>query len=356
LALLLTLQVRYPVAYLWLARKPVIFDELTANWQVKNDAGTGPQESGYRLQLVQFLSSAYGDPIAEQTADGFFNLWRYAHSEAVQVSRFADQGELQAYMRITGLVDEDRAHDAAKSQPPTGRETVDRSFLAPEDWDKDPEGPDGENDLTTSQVERPMTEDEEDDRAGQLRLQCADIVNRWNDFANTGVFRAAWALPGLLRKANHLPWDASRMRASVERFLGRTTKSQDELHDFVDQLKDIGGLRAYRHVSEVALVFCLCWPIAMVLLGTAVRLLWGAMSVQLDPASQFVQIGNQIFSPPEGPAWDLANPIQVIVQLPSLFPGGPLFFWAAIIYVLAGLVIWWKARAQLRDIQNQSSD
>ncbi len=351
LALLLTLQVRYPVAYLWLARKPVVFDELSANWQVKGDAGTGVQETGYRAQLVQLLKSAYGDRIAEQTADGFFSLWKYAHSEAVQVSRFADENELQAYMRITGLVDEDRARGAAKSQPPTGRETVDRSYLAPEDWDKAPDD-DGVQALGYDTTEALL--EEEAGRATALSARSADIVLKWENFSASGVLRAAWALPGLLRKASQLPGEAARTLESLQRFFKTTRKPYDELRDYVAELADINPQRSYRHVSEVALVFSLCWPIAMALLGTAVRLLWGAISAQLDPSSLLFQFGTQVFLPPETAARDLANPIQMIPQLPAIFPGGPLFFWAAVIYLLVGIAIWLRARLHLQQLARQS--
>ena len=75
LALLLTLQVKFPVAYLWLTRNPLTLEALGKGWhQVVVSPGEENVPQGYRAQMVDFLKNAYGDRVAEQNADGFFSL------------------------------------------------------------------------------------------------------------------------------------------------------------------------------------------------------------------------------------------------------------------------------------------
>jgi hypothetical protein len=71
LALLLTLQVRYPIAYLWLTQNPITMSDLDEGWETLGDVDDGMDIAGYRGQLVRFLRDVYGDRIAEHTADGF---------------------------------------------------------------------------------------------------------------------------------------------------------------------------------------------------------------------------------------------------------------------------------------------
>ncbi len=93
LALLLILQVRFPLAYRWLVANPITFKKLTANWD------------SLRMGLIAYMEGSYGEGLSNQVASDFFNLIQDASSPPLNIADFRDTEELSDYLRITGVVD-----------------------------------------------------------------------------------------------------------------------------------------------------------------------------------------------------------------------------------------------------------
>lgn len=351
LALLLTLQVRYPVAYLWLTYNPRTLEELREDWlprSVDVQKGTAASE-GFRSQIVRFLQQAYGDRVAEQNSDGFFALWRYAHGSAVAVESFRDRQELQAYMRITGIVDEDRAGDAARNQPPTAKDTIDSAFLGPEPADEEERALSDDGGVPQRPHSGPTEEQRSaiEQRAVQLRNQARAVVQNWDVFSHEGVQKAPLVLPGILRRAERLVEAARRNAERIDEILLAQGEIPPEvtidLRDLRGELREVDERRVYRHVVSLASAFTFVWPLAVLALGVAVGFLLQAW-MDLAPASaatDFIErlavTGGPVALAPDADLLDYA------FAVPGLFPGGPLFFWAALVYAVVAVVIWLRA-------------
>lgn len=109
LALLLTLQVRYPIAYSWLVKNPMTLNELeNADLESKGEKSSTQSSLTPNLLLKEYLSVDYGKENAELVLREFKRLWHYAHEKA-NVSIFESKKEIEVYIGITGVVEEDRS-------------------------------------------------------------------------------------------------------------------------------------------------------------------------------------------------------------------------------------------------------
>lgn len=362
LALLLTLQVRYPVAYLWLTHHPMTLETLSESWWERSAGGSermGPDE-GYRSRLIQFLLHAYGDRVAEQTADGFYALWRYAQNQPIAVSPFADVDQLQAYMRVTGIVDEDRASDAVKRQPPTAKETLDRAFLGPEDGENGSGGSGGSAATSGGDDESAGGNADESrtivqQRGDQLQQQARLVIADWERFSNWDVLAAPVILPRFLSSADRLVLAAERISRRIDDVMGAEPRPSVEtmmaLDDRRDELREIRSDTAFRHVASVSLTFAFAWPIAMALLGTAARFVLEFLRPPEDAAgtSALASLIDRLSMPEADELLRYPTTAWDILLFPTMvFPGGPLFFWAAVLYPIFAVVVWRRARARLR--------
>lgn len=369
LALLLTLQVRYPVAYLWLTQYPLTLSDLETFWH-EQQPGAGDREGpaeGYRARIVQFLRQAYGDRVAEQNTDGFYALWRYAHGSAINVQPFRDRQELQAYMRITGIVDEDRASDASKNQPPTAKDTLDQSYLDPDGAAEDDEaGLEHEDEETAAASRaRPFGADEEDAqevlsrRGDELRSQARGLMLAWEEFSEAGLLRAPLMLPGLLGRGERLLRDAERLTFRIDDILGGEARigaaTEIDLQDLRGELGDIDRLEVYRHVAHVSGVFVLVWPVAMAVLGTAAGFALTTLRDTVDGATAQANFLDRLIPADAGLLLESPGALDILRAVPQLFPGGPLFFWAALLYALFALGVWGRAVVKVRTLTARRS-
>ena len=353
-ALLLTLQVRYPVAYLWLTRNPLTRSELTEGWEDRSSESAAGAVIGYRSRLVAFLKDAYGDSIAEQNADGFLALWRYAESKDIGVAPFRDLDELEFYMRITGVVEEGRAWDFAKRQPPTADSVHDTAYSAPAERDG------SKPDDRLSQVgpgpggRVPDTADE--DQSSQKLLRRAEAVRiRWKNFEKRGVLWAPVILPRIMWRVGRLLDDAEKTSADITARLREDDVHPDNIAKLQDKRKDlrhIEPLRAYRHVGSVASAFLFVWLISLAVIGWSLELLLATV-LPLSPDLYAMLFGGTTGEDVTASVSPLTAVIGAIRALPWAFPGGAIFFWAAVVYAVLALVIWSRSRHQIAQIEKR---
>ena len=349
LALLLTLQVRYPVAYLWLSQNPMTLADLGAGWS-----------DDHRPKLVYFLEKAYGDEIGGKTADDFYDLWRYAY-EHIKVEPFGDASELQAYMRIAGVVEEDRAQRYVKNQTETADESLDQNFVGAEDWD----APEVERPRTppVDTADREKQAEADAARAELLLGEARRTLTQWENFEDINVLRASYALPNLLRRAQKISEKAEGLAGRIDSFFFGT-KGFPDLDDALGELRNVSPERAFRHVAAVAGSFALLWPFAIFALGTGLELLLGAAASEYDRKAG----GPELISSLEQFAYSLigknslgnlsdtiisGNLWQGATMVPDVFPGGQLFFWAAMIYSPIAIGVRVRALSRLRRIRRE---
>jgi hypothetical protein len=214
--------------------------------------------------------------------------------------------------------------------------------------------------------ERERNEKERIKEHEELLSQSEKIRDKWDSFKNVGVLRCTYALASLLKRADKVPEDAKVLVGRINRYLsvnGIAEDSHYRLRGMRDQLSTVSREKAYGHVKAVAGTFALLWPICIGLLGTALEFVAGA----------FVKPGNEAFvskSESTVGSWfgdwamgliekfnghalmaGLAEaPLRTLVDLPAYFPGGELFFWAAVIYAIAGAVVWRVSLTKLRQL------
>lgn len=94
LALLLILQIRFPLAYRWLTFNPRTVEQLLSEW-----------EESASHELLAIMKDSYGPKLSEQIMTEFLNFLKAVHSKTIGVKPFRDKKELSDYLRITGVVE-----------------------------------------------------------------------------------------------------------------------------------------------------------------------------------------------------------------------------------------------------------
>lgn len=344
LALLLMLQVRYPVCYLWLSLHPMAYETLEVKWNRSTDSEGRVVERGIRADLIKFLRRAYGDQAAEQTADGFFRLWGAAHkgvggSDAIGVPPFTDPSELQAYMRITGIVNESSAYELAKIKPPGGEELHDEYYLLNDEDAKPPPPP-----------PQPLPS-EPQTHVDALLAESAELLTEWKNFENINVIRVTWMLPRLLRLARQNAEELEEIRVSAKEFLSGHLegKSSDELKTNLLKLQKYSRERALRHISATTRSFAMLWPIAVAILGMVVELFLGLFLLPEDSSNVLYWSAETLLEE------FYLKGLYIVINIPDAFPGGPLFFWTSLGYALFSFSVMWRAQSDRQSLVKGAS-
>ena len=92
LALLLVIQVRFPMVFHWLANRPILLGNIR-------------DHEDHKKEIAARLDDVYGPALARETADEFYGLLDYALSEC-KIADFASIPEMNTYLRITSVVEE----------------------------------------------------------------------------------------------------------------------------------------------------------------------------------------------------------------------------------------------------------
>ncbi|WP_299621028.1 P-loop NTPase fold protein [Pelagibius sp.] len=357
-ALLLTLQVRYPVAYLWLTRNPLTRSELVEGWE---SASGG---AGYRSRLETFLKDAWGDSIAGQNADGFYELWRHAESKEIGVGPFKDHAELEAYMRITGVVEEGRAWDQVKGRQFTADEFHDHAYETPEP-PVEPEPIVKPDENGHDKPGRDFDTEAEAHRSLELLDRAKAILGRWNRFESWGVVRAPLVLPRIVWRVERLLDDAERMSADIrERIRDMDARKVDgltgrasELDGLYRDLRRVEPRRAYGHVRGIAAAFMFVCPLSMAVIGYGLELLLGTLLPLIAPNPEFYLnlharlFDGSFFSPADAGLAPMDAALRNLGDVPWAFPGGPMFCLVFVGYMFLSLVVWNRTRRRLARLE-----
>jgi hypothetical protein len=246
LALLLILQVRFPLAYGWLTSHPYTFEKLSKEWNTR------------RSELVALMTDSYGKNLSEQVANEFFTFLQTAyHDETIGVKDFDSSEELGDYLRITGVVE--------TSERPLGKPT--RNVL--DDKLGILEAPESEMDKTSGD-ERKRLDAGSSEEIQFIEAKAIDIVKEWQTLQNAGLLTLWRKNPRpLADQLRDLIHTAGRIISVLRRATPREHITRWRIEELLSQLDKINNVRAFhllRSTGRSLMFSCLAASVPIVFL------------------------------------------------------------------------------------------
>ena len=274
LALLLTLQVRYPIAYSWLVKNPMTLEELeNSSLDSKEGKSSFPSKPSPSELLKEYLSIDYGKENAEIVLREFKLLWHYAHEKA-NVSIFETKEEIEVYIGITGVVEEDRSQ-SVKDEVETfnTRKSVDAKYKSDELDEKNKLEAE-ESDIEDSEVPEPSGSSETiiEDDIEQVKKRAELVKQDWIAYKNKSALLTILSLPRLERMGLNMVDEAKLLLPFYDNDSASTLVKSD--------LKSIDPVSVYNHVIATAKLFSIVVPVFFVVAWNMARVYYESFATK----------------------------------------------------------------------------